>query len=40
MEVSSVTLRWTFRNGVCDSTGDNVIITTSAGPGCWNYCTG
>lgn len=33
------TFRWTISNGSCGSTTSDVIINTSTGPGCLNYCT-
>ncbi|MGC9330813.1 MAG: GEVED domain-containing protein [Bacteroidales bacterium] len=35
---TTVTMRWTFSNAGCGSSYDDMTITTSEGPGCWNYC--
>ena len=35
---TTVTMRWTFTNGSCYNNYDEMTITTSTGPGCWNYC--
>lgn len=34
---TSTTLRWTVTNGTCTTT-DDVVITTTPGPGCITYC--
>lgn len=36
---TSATLQWTITNGYCGNTTDTVVITSPAGPGCYNYCT-
>ncbi|RTY90243.1 GEVED domain-containing protein [Flavobacterium sp. GT3R68] len=36
---TTATLRWTISNGSCGSTISDVIITATAGPGCYTYCT-
>lgn len=36
---TSATFRWSFANGACTTTPDDVIITANTGAGCWSYCS-